>query len=133
MSGIPYYFSRLTEKSHLIPTICSHIYTPIPPHLPQLILIMAASLYTLPFEILIKVCEHFNPSDLVSVVRVNTALYQRLRGKQPSKFILEVCLDHQDFHLQALTISLDGYSVVERSRCRFRWGNYFLGGSEPLL
>lgn len=94
---------------------------------------MAANLCSLPLEILIEVCKHFDRSDLVSVVRVNKALYQRLRGNQPSRFILGVCLDDQNLYLQVLTRSLDGCSVVGRSTCRFRKGNYFLGGSERHL
>jgi hypothetical protein len=60
---------------------------------------MAANLCSIPLEILIEVCKHFDPSDLVSVVRVNKALHQQLRGNQPSRVILEVRLNHQNLYL----------------------------------
>lgn len=62
------------------------------------------------------VCKHFDPSDLVSVIRVNKTLYGRLRAKEPSKSILEVRLNDLKLHLGADKLSRQLHVIPEKPR-----------------
>lgn len=62
---------------------------------------MAANLDSLPLEILFEVWKYLDLLDFVSTVQVNKTLYQKLRGNQLSRFILKVCLGHQNLYLEA--------------------------------